>query len=283
MDATEAERRQLAKALVHEFVLSVVLRGDAEALAWIVDPEFVDHSTAMAPGCEGLLEAQRAGRLRAPHLAGDRSTLLEPEFAVSEGDLVTVGTCLPQPLPDGGAFDYIHFDTYRLREGRIAEHWSGAHPLAELVWHRDRREAVHPAPAGAETDPATLERNKRRVVDSFRCVWDAENAGAVPDFYAEDYRQHMPGVPDGREPLVEMIRKGFPDGPKPVPDEPLVPPAILSAEGDLVIYATPRPQPDPDRPGERLPYLVFNAFRVENGMLAEHWSGLNPTVSLQLE
>ncbi|OIJ65530.1 hypothetical protein WN71_023420 [Streptomyces mangrovisoli] len=127
-----------------------------------------------------------------------------------------------------------------------------------------------------------LARNKRLVVDSFRYVFDAEDADAVPRFFAADYRQHMPGVPSGRAALEHFVRTGFPDGPKPVPDTPLTPPAVVMAEGRLVIYAVPRPQPDPERPGQEYPYLVFNCFRVENGLLAEHWSGLNEAAPLRM-
>ena len=125
------------------------------------------------------------------------------------------------------------------------------------------------------TEDTRAEANKRLVRDFYRCVFDAQNPDAVSDFVAEDYQQHAMHVPSGRAGLEEFVRSIFPDGPRPVRPEMERPPAIIVAEGDLVVLATSLPQPEPDDPGNCYPSFVYDAFRIRDGKLAEHWSGVN--------
>jgi predicted SnoaL-like aldol condensation-catalyzing enzyme len=47
------------------------------------------------------------------------------------------------------------------------------------------------------------------------------------------------------------------------------------AEGDRVIQVTSRERRDPAT-GATKPSYIWNMFRVENGMLAEHWDSVMP-------
>ncbi|KKY15775.1 putative mannitol 1-phosphate dehydrogenase [Phaeomoniella chlamydospora] len=125
------------------------------------------------------------------------------------------------------------------------------------------------------TDQTVLERNKQLVRDFYRRVFDAQNAAAVKDFVTEDYVQHGAHVPPGRAGLEGFVRMIFPDGPVPEPAEMRRPPAFMIAEGDMVAVSAYFPQPDAERPGETYDYYVFDAFRIEDGKLAEHWSSIN--------
>jgi predicted SnoaL-like aldol condensation-catalyzing enzyme len=52
-----------------------------------------------------------------------------------------------------------------------------------------------------------------------------------------------------------------------------VPPSVIDAEADLVVIAGLLPQPEPGRAGQTYPYYVYDAYRVRDGMLVEHWRG----------
>ncbi|MFD5594172.1 hypothetical protein [Streptomyces griseorubiginosus] len=112
------------------------------------------------------------------------------------------------------------------------------------------------------------------MLDFYRCVFDAQNADAVFDFVAEDYHQHVSFYREGRSGLQAFVRSLFPGGPVPAPPELLNPPALLLAEGDVVVLAGLLPEPEPDGSGALDPYFVYDAYRVRGKLLAEHWSGV---------
>jgi predicted SnoaL-like aldol condensation-catalyzing enzyme len=60
-----------------------------------------------------------------------------------------------------------------------------------------------------------------------------------------------------------------------VQSEPALPPTLLVAEGDIVVMAASLPQPEPDDSSKRYPYFLYNAYRLRNGKIAEHWGGVN--------
>lgn len=73
---------------------------------------------------------------------------------------------------------------------------------------------------------------------------------------------------------MALVAETFPDGPIPTPDQPSIPPSILMGEGDLVVIAAALPQPD-GKGGTYLRHL-YDADRVRDGYLREHWSGVDP-------
>lgn len=130
---------------------------------------------------------------------------------------------------------------------------------------------THPTPS---TDQEA--RNRQLVTDFYRHVFDARNPAAVKDFVAEDYRQHASHLPGGRaglEALVAETFRGLP--PLAVKPDLMIPPTLLVAEGDMVVIAGEFPQPEPEDPTRTYPFFVFDAYRVRDGKLAEHWSGIN--------
>lgn len=173
----------------------------------------------------------------------------------------------------GSTFDYYAFTTYRIRDGRIAERWPShnkiAPPRLPAPGTPTRTTTVSSSPS---TD---IEANKRLVVDFYRCVFDAQNPDAVQDFVAEDYLQHVSHYPPGRAGLEEFVRSRFPDGPVPPSAELLIPPALIVAEGDIVVVAGLLPQAEPDGSGALYPYYAYDAYRVRGHQLVEHWSGIS--------
>jgi len=122
-------------------------------------------------------------------------------------------------------------------------------------------------PASAADSP---EANKKLVLDFFRVVFEARNIAAVDQYLSEDYLQHNP--------LVATGRKGFTDyfgpkwkTPKPVKPELAEPPAAVIAEGDLVVLMWKVKRPEPKNESKLYESFWFDAFRVKDGKLVEHW------------
>jgi predicted SnoaL-like aldol condensation-catalyzing enzyme len=225
-------------------------------------------------GATGQLESNK-------HLVLDflraAAELLTPVFVVAEDDLVAVCCYLPQPEPaaPGETYDYFSFSTYRVRGGQIAECWPNTHKYAPLHQPRDpaagRGRATQPGHVG-ETD---LQANKRLVRDFYARVFGAMDPGAVRDFVADDYHQHASHMPQGRSGLEEYVAAIAGSAPRAAPPGPAPEPAVLLAEGDIVVIAACLPQPEPDGSGASWPYYAYDAYRVKGGKLAEHWSGIN--------
>jgi predicted SnoaL-like aldol condensation-catalyzing enzyme len=118
----------------------------------------------------------------------------------------------------------------------------------------------------ASDDPA-LAANKKLVFDFWREVLQARNVRRAPDYMAEDYVQHNPNLPTGREAFVRFFGQTPQQPVKPTIDD-LV---SIVAERDLVVLAFRRELPDLENEGQTYTTTWFDMLRIENGKIAEHW------------
>ena len=105
--------------------------------------------------------------------------------------------------------------------------------------------------------------------------YDAFNSGdinALDGIILETYIQHSPGIPQGREGVkgfMSMFRAGFPDAHLHIED--------LVSEGDRIAgrwtaHGTHQGELMGIPPtGKEVHFGGIDIWRVENGMLAEHW------------
>lgn len=127
---------------------------------------------------------------------------------------------------------------------------------------------VHPdQQALIQSDDPQLAANKKLVFDFWREVFQAKNMELAPRYLAEDYIQHNPNVPTGRQPFMDFFGR-FETQPVKAEIDGLV---TLLAEGDLVVLAFRRELPDPQNPGETYTTTWFDMFRIEDGKIVEHW------------
>jgi predicted SnoaL-like aldol condensation-catalyzing enzyme len=107
-------------------------------------------------------------------------------------------------------------------------------------------------------------RNRALVLDAMTSLFQRHDASAVERLYADDYIQHNPNIPQGREALHGLVETLSPS----VHYEP----GLIIAEGDLVaIHGRIRGWADE-------PQVVVDIFRVEGGKLVEHWDVLQNEV-----
>jgi predicted SnoaL-like aldol condensation-catalyzing enzyme len=107
-------------------------------------------------------------------------------------------------------------------------------------------------------------RNRALVLDAMTSLFQRHDASAVERLYADDYIQHNPNIPQGREALHDLVETLSPC----VHYEP----GLIIAEGDLVsIHGRIRGWADE-------PQVVVDIFRVEDGKLVEHWDVLQNEV-----
>lgn len=111
---------------------------------------------------------------------------------------------------------------------------------------------------------ALEQANLDLVLAMFAQVLNPMDSGAVDRFIAPDYMQHSQLAEPGREALkrfLDMIREQTPDA---VHD---VKRAFVDGDHVIVHYHVRR------WPGDK-GWAVIDIFRVENGLIAEHWDVL---------
>ena len=109
--------------------------------------------------------------------------------------------------------------------------------------------------------------NKKLVFDFWREVFQTHDMTSAPKYMAEDYMQHNPNVPTGRQPFIDFFGR-LPRQPVKAEIDNLV---TILAEGDKVVLAFRRELPDPQNAGKTYTTTWFDMFRIKDGKLAEHW------------
>lgn len=118
-----------------------------------------------------------------------------------------------------------------------------------------------------ESENPQLAANKRLVFEFWTKVFQTRNMALAPNYVAEDYIQHNPNIPTGRQPIVDYFGK-FERLPEKSEIDNLV---SIVAERDLVVLAFLREIPDPNNPQKTYTTTWFDMFRIEDGKIAEHW------------
>lgn len=117
------------KALVRRFIDEIFLEGDFGAVDELLTDDFTPHTWGdMQPGRDGLKEAiTRVSK-------GLSDTKMSIDDVIAEGDRVAVrltssakqtGEFMGMP-PSGKRYEIGEIHIFRLREGRVAEHWHQA-------------------------------------------------------------------------------------------------------------------------------------------------------------
>jgi predicted SnoaL-like aldol condensation-catalyzing enzyme len=120
-----------------------------------------------------------------------------------------------------------------------------------------------------ESNDPQVAANKRHVFDFWRIVYEGGHMDRAPEFMTESYIQHNPNVVSGRDAFVEMI--GEVRKPMEVLDRIKVPVVSIIGERDIVMVSFVRPVRDRNDPDHIYKITWFDVFRIEDGLIAEHW------------
>ena len=130
---------------------------------------------------------------------------------------------------------------------------------------------VFTMPAIAQRANLTPEeqRNKEIVLEFWRVVLQAGDVEKAGDYYAVDMIQHNPNVPTGLAGFKQFFSR-FAREVQPVQDEVIGEVATM-VDGDLVTIVRVVHIPEPENENETYEAFNFDTFRLENGMIIEHW------------
>ena len=121
--------------------------------------------------------------------------------------------------------------------------------------------------AHLESSDPQLAANKKIAYDFWRMVLVARDMDAALIYMDENYIQHNPTIPTGRETFMNFFGRM----PSNEPLEHIEGLVEIVAEGDLVVMSFLRENENPNEPGETYTTTWFDMFRVINGKIGEHW------------
>jgi predicted SnoaL-like aldol condensation-catalyzing enzyme len=125
------------------------------------------------------------------------------------------------------------------------------------------------AAAAERVGAAQLEKNKQLVLALTQAMAD-KDVDLASSYLADGYVQHNPMVPTGKAGFVGFFSKVW-QGQKQAVHPLENPPVEIIAEGDLVMAIFKHATPDPVDPSQSYESFSFDAYRVTNGKVSEHW------------
>jgi predicted SnoaL-like aldol condensation-catalyzing enzyme len=121
----------LNKKIVTDFYRLVFEPRNADLLDQYIAPDFVEHSPAVASGRSGGDRVALVAFIKTLPKPGSDDIGSEmkrpPAYIVAEGDMVTFifKEQVPDPKEKSKAYERFSFDMFRIKNGKITEHWDG--------------------------------------------------------------------------------------------------------------------------------------------------------------
>lgn len=144
-----------------------------------------------------------------------------------------------------------------------------APPHAPIVEGKPVPVVAHPVqPRLLESAAPELAANKRLVYDYWRHVIVGGRAEDAPDYLHANYTEHNPMLPTTPEAFQEYVADKVRRNALTDTIEDLV---TIVAEGPYVVLAFVSHYLEPDNSGDTYTSTQFELFRIEGGLIAEHW------------
>src|SRR5215831_1007634 len=115
-------------------------------------------------------------------------------------------------------------------------------------------------------DEALTQRNKNLVRNFYTTVLIGRDVDAAPRFLRPDYIQHNTQVPTGLKGFMDTFRERFAQK---LPADYKRKLLNVIGDKDLVVIYVRQTWTGPD--GQHHQALGFDMFRVQDGLIAEHW------------
>jgi predicted SnoaL-like aldol condensation-catalyzing enzyme len=122
-----AAQLEANKKLVADMWREVFDAQNVENASKYIAPGYVQHNPMAGQGLDGFVGA--FSRIWAGKARPVEPTLREqPAILMAEGDLVTIVFRRPRPEPTDPSktYDTFWWDTFRVKDGKVVEHWDGA-------------------------------------------------------------------------------------------------------------------------------------------------------------
>ena len=119
---------------------------------------------------------------------------------------------------------------------------------------------------------ADLERNKRAVLTLYETVFRGHDFSRLDEIMRDDYIQHNEDCPQGKAGFVQFFEEIFAG----IPDFAYTMKRIVAEDDLVVLWSTTTGTHAHEwlgcpPTGNKLNYDAVDIFRMEDGLIAEHW------------
>ena len=230
------------------FVNKTVQAGDTTGISAIVRNDYIQHTPAVADGLNGLLsliEKIKQKTIPAPVIKNVR------EF--EDGDFVVLHHDVHWPNRKA------MFEVFRFQDGLAAEHWSA------IADQPEKTANGHTMVDGTTeiTDRDRTQQNKTLVRSFVETVLIKGEFDRMLEFYHPDIIQHNPYIDNTVPGLVKGIRELAANGIA-IQVQTI---KHVFGEGNFVLVIS-------EGKFAGKPTAFFDLFRVEKGIIVEHWDVL---------
>ena len=242
---TTAATRAVVERFVDEFYTRKDVKGAFETF---VVADYIQHNP-------GLEDGRAAAQAALTPMFAESGAQFDVKHVLVDGNMALVhlfGRGDPKTL--GAAV----VDLYRLRSGRVVEHWDVIQPIAP---------GTDPL-ASLGTYSASAETAKNRVVMRHfveTLYRDKQVASAYQNFVAPNFTEHSPGRPAGRDAAIAALVPLFSSASASFTVEHV----LVDGNFAAVHY---RGRIDSQGPGA----AVAEIFRLQGGKIVEHWDVFQP-------
>lgn len=228
-------------------VLQSIESGNPEPFAYINPNKYIQHNLSLPDGVAGIagvVQSQPVGTFKAKVIR-----------ACEDGDYVFTHT----------EYDFfgpkIGFDLFRFENSLIVEHWDNLMPV------RPPNQSGRTMTDGSTTimDHERTAANKA-LVEEFFTANILNNAGTFAHYLHPDLIQHNPDGADGLQGLAAMM-EFFKSGANTMRYDKI---HKVLGEGNFVLLMSEGIY----GPNSGAPTAFYDLFRVEGGLLVEHWDVL---------
>lgn len=250
--ATDVESlEETNKSIVISAVDGLLVNGDESALEryWVED--YKQHNP-MAPNGRAILKT-----LFVDNRPDNFS--YQPGLVMASGDFVLMHSrvtgFMEQPA--------VVVDVFKLEDGKIVEHWDVLQTEVPASESANGNPMFPIEASGDEVSQAEEERNLAIVKAGVQGLLVEGRGEVIEQYWAEDYKQHNPMVPNGRDILAGFFTEGRSDGFS-------YEPGLYLADGEFVAVHSRVTGFSPQ------PAIVVDIFRVQDGLITEHWDVFQP-------
>lgn len=233
-------------------VAAIFTNFDPDAAGELLAPDYIQHNPAVPTGAAPII-----GFIPALKDSGIKATT---HRVIAEDDLVV----LHQTYENAQAFGaetLVAFDVFRVEDGKVAEHWDN------LQAPTGPNPSGHTLVDGATeiTDRDKTAENKALVTDFVQTVLQGGDASNITNFIStETYIQHNANIADGLDGLGAALAAMAEQGIEMKYSET----HLVVAEGNFVFTAS-------EGTFAGAPTAFFDLFRVEDGLIVEHWDTMS--------
>ena len=257
-----AERANLQ--LVHDWWRDIMLGGNLDIASHYMPADFISRNPNVAAGRDAFVQVLRTR----PSLLQNHALHGVPEVQFGKNDYVFLmwANFIIDPKEPAKIFKYNTIDLFRIADGKIVEHWDGAHKSLEGDFGaKGQGGGVYVS----STNLTPKEQETRRLgMVEFRDILQYGHTELALQFMAPGYMQHNVNVPGGRDNFI----KNFSTRPKlTIEDKWVTPPTLELITGNFYLKFDQRLEPDPTNKAKQTVFYRFDMVRVDEGLIQEHW------------